>query len=993
MAWASAWGRFAGSWALALACVAILLAAPMTAHAAAAPAHGLRATYFNDVAMKHRALQRTDARVDFDWRAGSPAKRIGRDTFAARWTGTLVAPRAGRYTLYVRANDGARLTVDGKRRVNRWKASRVARQNTATMTLGAGAHAIQLDFFDRGGPASVQLAWKGPRIARQVIPPARLRPTTPRTTTETPDPPAEYWSDPKTWGGAVPGSGDSVTVPAGHRIVLDQDAAVRDVTVMGILEFARRDLTLTSDWIMVHDGTLRVGTEASPFTDRAIIRLRDNVPGEDVMNMGDKFIGVMGGTLDLHGPHRDPWTRLAATAAKGADRITLASKPDWRVGDRIAISSTDFEVDQAEEATITAINGSSVTLDHALTYPHYGQLQQIAGRTLDERAEVALLNRTITVEGESVSSADGFGAQIMVMNGARARIEGVELQRVGQAGLLRRYPLHFHMLGDGGKGSYLKDSSVHQSNNRCTTIHGTNYVAVQDNSCFDAKGHGIFFEDGAEHDNVVTGNLIFATRAPADDKRILPSDSSPASYWITNPDNVIRGNVAGGSDGFGFWLAFPEHPTGLFAILNPALDAATWPRRTALGEFASNTTHSNGRDGLHLDNGPRSDGTTEATYYSAHADPADDDSDELVTTMRGLVSYKNRDHGAWLRGANQRLVESTLADNAIGATFANDESMLQDSFVVGESANTGTAEKWEITRGQVGPGGRSLPQPWDADFPLRGFEFYDGRVGVERTTFANFNPYTDGSGATRQESALGYHLDDDFSIHPRNFVTAVSFVNAKPVFLEAPESGHDGDVSAVFLDTDGSLTGAAGRSVTTTNPFLYGSACTARADWNAMTCNGDYASLIVGAPGTPTAVHPVTLTRADGAVQMLVSSGDGDDDDGDSANSTVLVGDTYRVAFTGGTPAKTRFVLYNGRDKWVRVAVPHSSTFAVMRYGCNAGQVGKWCYSKVAGEAALAAATKTSWYYDDAGDADPATGTIHIKLVSTNTDWDEMVVQ
>ena len=312
--------------------------------------------------------------------------------------------------------------------------------------------------------------------------------------------------------------------------------------------------------------------------------MRDIVPRENIMNMGDKVLGVMGGTLDLHGQARPSWTRLAAHAERGATTLTLATAPNWRVGDRIAISSTDFASDQDEETTITAISGTVVTIDKPLEYLHWGTLQRIDGRPVDERAEVALLSRNVTFEGEEQSSAQGFGAQIMVMDGATARLSGVELQRVGQAGQLRRYPIHFHMLRDAGAGSYLAGSSIHHSNNRCATIHGTNHVRVTGNACFDHKGHGIFLEDGAEQKNVITDNLVLGTRTPAQGQRLLPSDSNPASFWLTNPDNVVRGNVAGGSEGHGFWMALPEHPTGLFAMLYPAETEAMWPRRMAIGE-------------------------------------------------------------------------------------------------------------------------------------------------------------------------------------------------------------------------------------------------------------------------------------------------------------------------------------------------------------------------------------------------------------------------
>jgi hypothetical protein len=798
----------------------------------------------------------------------------------------------------------------------------------------------------------------------------------------------QRWSDPRTWNGrGVPRLGTKVVIPAGKVVLLDRNATVASLVINGTLVFARRNLVLESDWIMVH-GALRVGTAASPFTQRATIRLRDQRPGEDVMGMGDKLVGVMGGTLELHGARRTGWTRLGATAPRGSDRIRLANAPGWRAGDRIAIASTDFASSQAEERTVIAVAGRAVTLDRPLEHTHFGRFQTFAGRRVDERAEVALLSRSVTIEGESRSSADGFGAQVMVMDGGVARLDGVQLQRVGQSGILRRYPLHFHMLGADGRRSWLRNSSVHHSFNRCVTIHGTNRVTVADNVCFDHAGHGIFFEDGGERDNVIDGNLVFGTRRTEGDARLLPSDSSPASFWITNPDNVVRGNVAAGSEGHGFWIALPEHPTGLFAKLFPGQTRAMWPRRMALGAFERNTAHSNDQDGLHFDRGPRADGEVETTHHHARANPADTDSASVVTTLRSFTAWKNRGRGAWLRGTNHRMVGATFADNAIGATFASDESFLVGSLVVGETANVGTPEQWEVRSGGVGQGGRSAPRPWEAEFPIRGFEFYDGLVGVERTTFVNFRSWQSPGGEAREQSALGYQIDNDFSLHPRNYASGLRFVNARRVYLETPDAEHDGDLSAVFLDADGSVTGTAGRTVTTRNPFLYGSGCVARDDWNAQACAGDYATLLVGS-GSSAALRPVTITRADGQAQRLTAS---TGDDADSATTTVVTNTAYGVTFAGGTPARTRFVLWRGAERWLRIAVPRAEGFRVMRYGCDVGQKGSWCFGAAASQAALDAATRSSWFYDDHGDADPATGTLHLRLVSRDADWDELEV-
>jgi hypothetical protein len=43
---------------------------------------------------------------------------------------------------------------------------------------------------------------------------------------------------------------------------------------------------------------------------------------------------------------------------------------------------------------------------------------------------------------------------------------------------------------------------------------------------------------------------------------LLNTDQTPASFWITNPDNIFRGNHAAGSDRYGFWFDTKPGPMG-----------------------------------------------------------------------------------------------------------------------------------------------------------------------------------------------------------------------------------------------------------------------------------------------------------------------------------------------------------------------------------------------------------------------------------------------
>ncbi len=75
---------------------------------------------------------------------------------------------------------------------------------------------------------------------------------------------AGYWSDPATWGGAVPGEGDTVTIPSGKTVVLDTSPPrLNGLQVDGTLRFKDKNLALSSDWIVVH-GPPSPGWTATP---------------------------------------------------------------------------------------------------------------------------------------------------------------------------------------------------------------------------------------------------------------------------------------------------------------------------------------------------------------------------------------------------------------------------------------------------------------------------------------------------------------------------------------------------------------------------------------------------------------------------------------------------------------------------------------------------------------------------------------------------------
>jgi cell migration-inducing and hyaluronan-binding protein len=686
------------------------------------------------------------------------------------------------------------------------------------------------------------------------------------------------WSDPAAWpDGKVPAQGDAVTIARDMEVVLDiAPPALRSLTVDGKLSFADdRDIELETEWIYVRGGELQIGTEARPHMRKATITLTDKVRGEDVNTMGDRGIMLMRGTLSLHGDRENAWTKLARTAEAGSSRIEVLDAGGWRAGDEIVLASTDFDPHQAERRTVTAIAGNTITLDRPLEYMHFGEITY----GVDQRGEVGLLTRNIRIQASDDADQNYFGGHIMAMVGSTVQVSGVELNRMGQHLTLARYPMHWHLSGD-GRGQYIRNSAIHDTYSRCVTVHGTDNVLVENNVTYNTVGHCFFLEDGIETGNQFVRNLGILTRCHPDGKPcvptnlgpfkvaggknfltdgqkagdiLIPSDNNVSTFWITNPDNVYRDNVAAGSEQIGFWYALPEHPTGAFE--GTEISKNTWPRRMPLREFKGNVAHSN-FDGLMSDRGPRADGTFATGGHIALADPAEANSPMVETVFEDFTAFKNRNGGMWIRGEMDLFRNLKLADNAIGYTHASGSfrgsdygSKVLDSVFVGESDNIGNP-RTPAERAY----GRSLPDPELPDFPIRGYEFYDYLHYLDNVTFVNFQ-----DNATRKTGAISYLLFTSFGMSSNNTVQGAKFVNAKPVYFPPVEHTWSNDdygngtyKTAVFHDLDGSVTGVPAASILINhenNGMALDSACEIRPTWNAAVCQGDIGRLAVVAPG------------------------------------------------------------------------------------------------------------------------------------------------
>jgi cell migration-inducing and hyaluronan-binding protein len=452
-------------------------------------------------------------------------------------------------------------------------------------------------------------------------------------------------------------------------------------------------------------------------------------------------------------------------AAIGDNSIVLNKSISglWRVGDQIVVAGTSFDFRDSEAFRIVEINGNTIKLNGTLKYNHWGRSENHLthdGRTvtLDERAEVANLTRNIKIQpdessgliNEGTGPESQIGGHVMVMPGGKAYIDSVEFSKMGQAGIMARYPFHWHRVGN-ATGQFIKNSSIHDSFQRCITIHRTDNTLVSNNVCYKFKGHGFFLEDGNEVNNTISYNLGIMAMLPSSNKILLASDNPDAiesgvaagrfmatsTFWISHPSNSVFKNIASGSQGTGFWMAFASNIRN-FNSATKHYEGNVLPRGNPKTEntlrFSDNVAHSTGVgitwDGApdlsthnagetHIHDMNNSLNPQDRKLINAHYQPS------ILPEFSNLVAYKNYRAGIYFRGNSALFKNAIVADNGWSLFFAYNQ-IVKDSVVISESSNN--ASKVNDFAPNLN---RLVPS---------GIVIYDGPFELDNVDFINFSP-------------------------------------------------------------------------------------------------------------------------------------------------------------------------------------------------------------------------------------------------------------
>jgi len=347
-------------------------------------------------------------------------------------------------------------------------------------------------------------------------------------------------------------------------------------------------MDLTGGLLIDTRAQLWIGCEPRPFDGQWTLTFRGE--RRDLSNANDGWFRVSGAVwangliaapqaqLEVHGQRKTTWTSLAESVPQGSTSLLLAKEPQgWRPGDAIVLASTSPDDRESEEHVIQAVNGARLTLREATRHAHDGDWTGLGSRL---NAEVGILSRNVkftsSFDMQSCENAfrnydeetknSCFGGHAVFLRHSVVHVEGAEFDKMGQALAMGRYALHFHHAMD-VPGSYLRSNSIRRGTNRCVTLHGSFRVLLEDNVCFQNRGHNLYLEDGIEWGNMFKRNLVVAPKDSAtictDNPRNLLLGGA-SGMWITNPNNSFVDNTVVGAS-FGAWFTFPARHTHVFS--------------------------------------------------------------------------------------------------------------------------------------------------------------------------------------------------------------------------------------------------------------------------------------------------------------------------------------------------------------------------------------------------------------------------------------------
>lgn len=466
------------------------------------------------------------------------------------------------------------------------------------------------------------------------------------------------WSSAATWGGVVPGTDAKVIIPAGVVVTVDKElggTAMFWIRVDGTLKFAASvNTALTADSVFVNmGGRLEIGSALTPIqadkTAKLIIKARNGLPIDQAWDPTELSRGVVAeGMVAIQGAPKTAWTTISTMPALGDTTLTLDVVPSgWRPGDTLVLTAPVY--DQDETFSLVKVVGSTVTLDHPMTFARVVPRPGLA-------FHVANLTRNAQILSADVGSSKLQGHLMLMGGGHEIRYGGfydlgrttikpvsdplvlpdgsrdpslAPLCGLTEENVRGRYAVHFHNAGPDSARSHVDGSVVsvqRRAGFKIGYINHSSNVSFRDNIGYQIDGAHFMTEEGNEVGEFV-GNLAIYSRGsnfPVDDqpgeacmnpkypeihnRRRLDVGHRGHGFWIHSGAVDVVSNVATSQDssGFDLWTRPLNHPmkTNTFLIQFPvpllrdngpwALGKATIPINAVPAIWLNNTAYVSG---------------------------------------------------------------------------------------------------------------------------------------------------------------------------------------------------------------------------------------------------------------------------------------------------------------------------------------------------------------------------------------------------------------
>ena len=355
--------------------------------------------------------------------------------------------------------------------------------------------------------------------------------------------------------------------------------------------FEDKDLTFDANYLVSVGGEIIIGTAQSPFSHKALITMHGLPSDKQLPIYGNKVWALQDSVLEMNGqPKNFVKTLLSKTASAGDETINIEDSVDWVIGEEIVIVSTDYLHEHAETRTIVSIDiaQKAILLDKPLVFDHYSSIDKYGDQDFPMQAEVALLTRNVVFQGFINPEYPNYSSHIYITNDdSITRIAFCEFRNVGQTNILDRYPLNLHNIQDASK-SYLIGNTIHNSFSRAINLNNVNNLNIKNNVAYLIYGSTYVLESGLETNNVLDNNLGISTLQAW---TLMNIDITPATFYISNPSNIIINNRAAGGD----WVGF-NYDLESISLLDPYV----CPSGNKFLEFSNNIAHSNAKFGLYI---------------------------------------------------------------------------------------------------------------------------------------------------------------------------------------------------------------------------------------------------------------------------------------------------------------------------------------------------------------------------------------------------------